>query len=62
VSAAGEYAKYWMTLQQTPALCLKTATASRFEGVNTLLENGFLVVSERYRRWVDAHRSKGEDR
>jgi len=62
VSAAGEYEKYWMTLKHTPDLCLKTETAKRFEGVNSLLENGFLVVSERYRRWVDAHRSKGEGR
>jgi len=59
VSAAAEYEKYWMTLKDTPNLRLKTETARRFEGVNSLLENGFLVVSERYRRWVDAHRRRG---
>src|SRR5215475_4167062 len=58
VSAAAEYEKYWMTLKHRPNLSLKTGRARRFEGVNSLLENGFLVVSEQYRRWVDAHRRK----
>jgi len=36
---------------------LKQETARRFEGVNSLLESGFLVVSEQYRRWIHgAHR------
>jgi hypothetical protein len=47
-----------MTLQETPHLSLKRKTARRFEGVNSLLENGFLVVSEQYMRWVDAHRNR----
>lgn len=56
LSAAEEYRKYWTLLKQTPHLCLKRGTARRFEGVNSLLESGFLVVSEQYRQWVDGHR------
>jgi len=57
VSASGEYKQYWSRLTATPDLSLKQETATRFEGVNALLESGFLVVSETYRRWVDAHRN-----
>ena len=57
VSASGEYRQYWSKLRETPHLSLKQETAKRFEGVNSLLESGFLVVSKQYRRWVDdAHR------
>src|SRR5215472_10148639 len=57
VSASEEYKRYWSTLKEAPHLSLKQETARRFEGVNSLLESGFLVVSEQYRRWVDdAHR------
>jgi hypothetical protein len=58
VSAGEEYKRYWMTLKEAPHLSLKRKTARRFEGVNSLLENGFLVVSEQYMRWVDAHRNR----
>ena len=47
-----------MRLKDTPHLSLKQETARRFEGVNSLLDNGFLVVSEQYMRWVDAHRNR----
>jgi hypothetical protein len=56
VSAAEEYRKYWARLKENPDLSLKQVTARRFEGVNSLLENGFLVVSAEYRRCVEAHR------
>jgi len=57
VSASGEYRQYWSKLKETPHLSLKQETARRFEGVNSLLESGFLVVSEQYRRWIHgAHR------
>ncbi|HEX7215471.1 MAG TPA: glycosyltransferase family 2 protein [Methylomirabilota bacterium] len=56
VSAAGEYRKYWARLKESSDLCLKQPTARRFEGVNKLLDDGFLVVSTEYRRCVEAHR------
>jgi len=58
VSASEEYKKYWSRLKETPHLSLKQEAARRFEGVNSLLDNGFLVVSEKYVRWVHAHRRR----
>ena len=58
VSAADEYQKYWARLEEHPELDLKRPTARRFEGVNKLVDDGFLVVSTEYRRWVEAHRTK----
>src|SRR5215813_4222720 len=52
--AREEYRRYWSRLKEAPHLSLKQETARRFEGVNSLLESGFLVVSERYVRWVHA--------
>jgi hypothetical protein len=60
VSASREYKRYWSRLKDTPHLSLKQETAKRFEGVNSLLDSGFLVVSEEYMRWVDAHRKEPE--
>ena len=56
VSAAEEYRRYWARLKESPDLSLKRRTAQRFEGVNSLVDNGFLVVSPEYRRCVEAHR------
>jgi hypothetical protein len=58
VSASEEYKKYWSRLKEAPHLSLKQETARRFEGVNSLLDNGFLVVSEKYVRWVHAHQRR----
>jgi glycosyltransferase involved in cell wall biosynthesis len=58
VSAGEEYRQYWARLTERPDLSLKQATARRFEGVNNLLDTGFLVVSPEYRRWVAAHRKR----
>jgi len=60
VSASREYKRYWSRLKDTPHLSLKQETAKRFEGVNSLLDSGFLVVSEEYMRWADAHRKEPE--
>jgi hypothetical protein len=59
VSAAEEYRQYWARLKESPGLSLKQPTARRFEGVNKLLDDGFLVVSTEYRRFVEAHRKRG---
>src|SRR5262245_39420740 len=58
VSASGEYRQYWAKLRESPHLSLKQDTARRFEGVNSLLESGFLVVSEQYRQWAHARRTR----
>jgi glycosyltransferase involved in cell wall biosynthesis len=59
VSAAGEYRQYRARLEESPDLSLKLVTARRFEGVDQLLDDGFLVVSAEYLRWVEAHRRRG---
>jgi len=59
VSAAEEYRKYWAQLKESPDLSLRRATARRFERVDQLLDDGFLVVSAEYLRWVEAHRKGG---
>jgi hypothetical protein len=56
VSAAGEYVAYRARLRSDPDLSPKGPTARRFSGLEALLEEGFLVVSAEYRRWVAAHR------
>jgi hypothetical protein len=56
VSAAEEYRRYWARLKERPDLNLRLATARRFKGVDNLLDNGFLVVSPKFRRCVEAHR------
>lgn len=50
-----EYIAYARRLRREPHLRLKRATARRFAGLGPLLDEGFLVVSDEYRRWVAAH-------
>lgn len=40
-----------------PDLCLRTDTAVELAGMDELVDSGFLVVSEQYRRWVEQYRS-----
>ncbi|HKW93346.1 MAG TPA: glycosyltransferase family 2 protein [Methylomirabilota bacterium] len=56
VSAGEEYRKYWARLEERPDLVLKQATARKFESVNQLIDDGFLVVSPAYREWVEKRR------
>jgi hypothetical protein len=58
VSAAEEYRQYWARLEESPDLSLRQATARRFEGVDRLLDDGFLVVSAEYLRCVEAQRQR----
>ncbi len=44
----GEYQKYWEGIVNTSELSMKLPTALRFEGVNKLLEEKFLVASSKY--------------
>jgi hypothetical protein len=47
-----EYRSYARSLAGAPLLQLKGPTARRYEGLDPLIADGFLVVSEEYRRWV----------
>jgi hypothetical protein len=42
-------------LKDDPELSLRRPTARRFVGVDALLDEGFLVVSPEYRRWVETY-------
>jgi len=50
-----EYVSYLDGFQRRPQLTLKMESARRLHAVDELLENGFLVDSEEYRRWVAGH-------
>ncbi|MDZ7949482.1 glycosyltransferase family 2 protein [Nostoc sp. DedQUE09] len=52
LSASDQYKKYWESLQQNPNLKLKTTTACQLKSINDLLDNHFLVASEKYHQWV----------
>jgi hypothetical protein len=50
-----EYIAYSKRLDGDPALVLKLETARRFEDLERLIAEDFLVVSDKYRQWVNAH-------
>lgn len=50
-----EYDGYLAALETNPDLVLKGATAREFRGVDALVDEQFLVVSNEYRRWADEH-------
>jgi len=47
-----EYQKYLQGLSQDPPPCKKLETARKYGNVNALVDEGFLVVSEEYRKEV----------
>jgi Glycosyl transferase family 2 len=51
---SAEYKKYLEVLDKTPSLQIKRETARELKGVNELLENQLLVVSDDYVSWADA--------
>jgi glycosyltransferase involved in cell wall biosynthesis len=53
--ATWEYDHYWRKLEQDPDVELGGAEARRLGSIDELLDDGFLVVSENYRRWVVGH-------
>jgi hypothetical protein len=53
-----EYVSYLDGFQRRPQLTLKMESARRLHAVDELLENGFLVDSEEYRRWVAGHSAR----
>lgn len=54
-----EYRKYWRILERNPDLAIKGDTVRKLESVDVLIDEGFLVVSESYRRWAKIHAEKG---
>ncbi|MEO7040256.1 MAG: glycosyltransferase family 2 protein [Gemmatimonadaceae bacterium] len=42
-------------LGEQPDLCLRLETARELHDVNELVQQGFLMVTEQYRRWVDSY-------
>jgi hypothetical protein len=50
-----EYEKYSQILKQNTALAVKHDTAQKFEGIETLVNAGFILVSDVYLRWVKRH-------
>jgi hypothetical protein len=55
---SAEYKKYLQVLEGNPTLRVKQDTSKEIQGVNDLLENGFLTVSEDYVSWVNAEEEK----
>jgi hypothetical protein len=49
-----EYDLYWKRLSREPDLNLCLDTAQRYTGVDSLLDEGFLVASPAYLEWVQA--------
>jgi hypothetical protein len=55
---SGKQKKWLKVLETTPELLVKGETSRELRDVNDLLENGFLVVSEEYLKWVDTEEEK----
>lgn len=50
-----DYRAYAEKLGRIPDLTLKHDSAELFTGMKQLIENGFLIISENYERWVSEH-------
>ena len=50
-----EYKAYAKTLRDNKRLAFKMESAQRFVGLEPLIEAKFLIVSAKYRRWVNEH-------
>jgi glycosyl transferase family 2 len=50
-----EYKMYAKSLNGSAGLNFKLKTAQQFTGVERLIEYEFLIISEKYRQWVDDH-------
>ncbi|HEX2098345.1 MAG TPA: sulfotransferase, partial [Rubrobacteraceae bacterium] len=56
------YKRYMEVLDSNPNLEIKRETSRELGGVNDLLENGFLLVSDDYLSWVNAEEEKSVSR
>ena len=43
-------------MERNPDIRIGRDTATELESVNELIDNGFLVVSDEYRRWAEAEK------
>jgi Glycosyl transferase family 2 len=50
-----DYRTYAEKLRRTPDFTFMSDSAQRFTGIERLIENAFLIVSEKYERWVSEH-------
>ncbi len=50
-----EYKAYGRALERDPDLKLKLDSARPFTGLEPLIDEKFLIVSDQYRRWVVEH-------
>jgi hypothetical protein len=50
-----DYRTYAEKLRRSPDFTLKVDSAQFFTGMEQLIENGFLIISEKYERWVSEH-------
>jgi Glycosyl transferase family 2 len=55
MTTTDEYQAYAKELGRNPRLSLKLDSARAFTGLEQLIEDGFLVVSEKYRHWLADH-------
>ena len=56
-TTTGEYVAYANALAANPNLTLMSNSARPFSGVDALIDDRFLVVSDQYRRWTDCYGS-----
>jgi len=54
-TTTGEYVAYANALEANPKLTLMSKSARAFTGVEPLIDDRFLVVSDEYRRWADCY-------
>ena len=58
ITTTDEYQAYAKELGRNPRVSLKLDSARAFTGLEQLIEDGFLVVSEKYRHWLADHATR----
>ena len=56
------YKRYLEVVEQNPGITIRQASARELGSVNDLVDDGFLVVSEEYRKWAEAERENSAAR
>ena len=51
--ASSFHSKTWSRLQDEPDLSPKLSTARYLDNIDSLIDEGFILVSDQYKRWVD---------
>jgi Glycosyl transferase family 2 len=54
---ASWYKRYHEVLEREPSIRIRQDSARELGSVNELIDNGFLVVSDEYKRWADAEKN-----